>query len=93
MTSRGFDVIQHHRARTRAAEARADMLEREREHLRRVLRLTLVVAVGTECEPLTLLRLIDVAACAEFDAANERERLARLLRETDPERIRSRSAA
>ncbi len=69
------------------------MLEREREHLLRVLRLTLLVAAGTECEPLTLLRLIDIAACAELDSANERERLARLLRETDPERIRSRSAA
>ncbi len=59
MSAREFDVVGHHRKRTRVAEGRADMLERERAKLERLLVLALRVAVGNECEPLDLLRVIE----------------------------------
>ncbi len=60
MTGRGFDLIQHHRARTRTAEARADALERIQARLVQVLKLAVLVAAGDDCDPRVLLRVLEL---------------------------------
>ena len=82
----GFDVVQHHRRRTRQAEARADMLERERAKLERLLGLALEVAAGNECKPLVLLRALEVLDRAAETGEPSAE-LVQLLRQTDPDRV------
>jgi hypothetical protein len=55
-----FDPLQHHRERTRKAEARADSLEEINDRLYRLLALTLQVATaGRDVDPCTLLAVIE----------------------------------
>ena len=80
--SQVFDVVGHHRARTRRAEAHADSAERQRDKLERLLILALDVATGNgeRCDRLVLLGLLE-----ELDEALQRpcideERVLELLR-------------
>ena len=79
-----FDVVAHHRERTRRSELRAEALDRQRVRLDRLLALALRVAAGQHCDPLVLLRvleqMLDVADATDVDE------LVQLLRDTDPDR-------
>jgi len=86
MSASPFDIVQHHRKRTRRAEGRADGLERELAKALRLLGLAVTTAAGEDCDPLTLLRVLEA-----HDAEMQRPRrgpsideLVQLLRETDP---------
>ena len=78
----------HHRQRTRAAEARAASAELQRDRLVRVLALAVhVAAARSETDPVRLLCFLDVAVSYREASEAETDKLARLLRETDPARI------
>jgi hypothetical protein len=85
-----FDIVAHHRERTRRAEQRADGLERHRDHLERLLLVTAQVAAGQDCNPLVLLRaileMVDTADALPPPGRTIEDDLA-LLRETDTARL------
>lgn len=72
-----FDVIEHHRHRTRRAEARADGLQRELDNAVRLLTLTARVAAGHDCDPITLLQILEPMTRPEPSV----DELAQLLRD------------
>ena len=77
-----FDLAQHHRQRTRAAERRAEHLERQRAKLERLLVLALTVAVGTTgADRLELLGVLEDVDRVATESAVADERIAALLRE------------
>ena len=83
--SAAFDLGQHHRERTRRAEARAEHLERERVKLERLLAVCLDVAcAGTGTKPLALLALLEemLAQVDEIRSLPSTDDLLTLLRET-----------
>ena len=80
-----FDVVAHHRRRTREAERRADMLEHERAKLERLLARALQIAAGTESEPLVLLAVLEEIDRLVAKPAPTIEELVLVLRETDPD--------
>jgi hypothetical protein len=82
----GFDVVAHHRERTREAERQADMLARELDKAVRLLALAVRAAAGDEADPATVLRVLE-----ELDGLVQRpeptvDDLIALFRETDPDR-------
>ena len=84
MSATGFDIVRHHRERTRGAERRAEHLERERSRLERLLAIALRAATADNVEPLSLLAgLEDLDRAVEQDAA-EIDELVQLLRDTAP---------
>ena len=91
MTGIAFDVVEHHRKRTREAERRADHLERRRAELERLLAVCLDVACGhTGVKPLAMLAVLEemLVQVDEIRALPERksiDELAQLLRGTDPD--------
>lgn len=89
MSVAGFDIVQHHRERTREAERRAEHLERERSRLERLLALALRVATadGKDADPLALLSVLEELDRAVEQDAAEIDELVQLLRDTDPARI------
>jgi hypothetical protein len=83
-----FDVVAHCRARTVAAERRAEHLERRRVQLERLLAVCLDVAVGgSRVDRLALLSLLEdmLAQLDEIRALPSTDTLVTLLRETDPD--------
>lgn len=78
-----FDLARHQRERLRSLERHNAALEQVRRRLERLLAITLRVAAGDDCDPHTLLRVIE-----QLDQEAERGRtideLAQLLRETAP---------
>ncbi len=88
MSATGFDVVAHHRTRTRRAEARADGLERHRQRLERILAVALRVATGDgrDADSLALLKAIEATLdLAETLPEHGTDPFVRLLRETDPD--------
>ncbi len=85
-----FDLIAHHRRRTRAAERRADTLELQRAKLERMLALAVRVASadGRDCDPLVLVEMIEELDRLTLDPPEPTiGELVVLLRDTDPGRI------
>ncbi|MEO5577280.1 MAG: hypothetical protein ABIR67_10270 [Gaiellaceae bacterium] len=82
-----FDLLEHHRRRTRTAEGRADGLARELAKADRLLALALRVAARNECDPLVLLCVLERADEIARSAVPTTVVLVTLLRETDPARI------
>lgn len=79
-----FDIVDHHRQRTRRAEARVDALERHRDQLQRILILALQMAVSNSgVNPLELLAVLEDAD-REIEKPKLSDNLVRLLRETAP---------
>jgi hypothetical protein len=78
VTPRTFDAIEHHRQRTRRAEARADGLEQVRQRLERLLALTIRVAAGNDVDPVTLLQAIE--RMDDLAHQDELQQLTELLR-------------
>lgn len=54
-----FDLAAHQRERIRALERDVGGLEQTRDELLRVLALTVRVAAGKDCDPITLMRVIE----------------------------------
>ena len=79
-----YDPIQHHRQRTRAAEARAHALEQVRNRLERLLAITLRAAAGKDCDPLVLLKVIEEIDERAQKPGADWDELAALLRDTAP---------
>lgn len=82
-----YDPLVHQRERTRKAEARAEMFERELAKALRLAGLVLRVATsdGKDAEPLALLGVLeDLDRQTQHDEA-ETDALVQLLRETDPD--------
>jgi len=82
-----FDILEHHRRRTRLAEGRANGLELQLAKALRLLGLALQVAAADECGPNVLLRALE-----RVDEIGQRpgasiDDLAALLRATDPLRV------
>ncbi len=84
---RPFDLIAHHRDRSRRAEARADGLARELAKALRLLGLALQVAAGNECKPSALLQMLERIDELAQKPGRSIDDLAVLLRETAPDRV------
>lgn len=79
-----FDVVEHHRRRTRRAEQRANALEHVRNRLERLLAITLRAACGPDHDPVALLHVIErIDDLAQHPGADY-DQLAQLLRDTAP---------
>lgn len=81
-----FDLASHQRQRIRALERETQHLQTARRQLERLLAITLTVATGSDCDPLTLLAVIEQLEKDKRVASVDE--LAQLLRETDPAGIR-----
>jgi hypothetical protein len=98
--SETFDLVAHHRERTRKAEQRNAFLEAQNAKLYRLLALAVRIASndGRDCDPTVL-----TAAIEELDTLTLAEtargpgpsidQLGELLRATDPDRIARGEAA
>ncbi len=74
-----YDPTYHHRERARKAEQRVSTLEHELSKTIRLLALAVRAAASTECDPLTLLCVLE-----QRDARNTQlERTLRLLQATN----------
>ena len=80
-TRSDFDIVAHHRARTRRAEARADALEHVRRRLERLLAIALRAAAGNDCDPVVLLTVIERIDEESQRPGADYEELALLLRD------------
>jgi len=81
-TRTGFDIVEHHRRRTRQAEARADALDAVRHRLERLLAIALRAAAGNECDPAVLLSVIEEIDRKAQEPGADYDQLAQLLKET-----------
>lgn len=77
-----FDPLDHHRQRTRRAEQHAHALEHVRQRLERLLAITLRAAAGNDCDPLTLLKVIERIDEEAQKPGADYDQLAQLLRDT-----------
>lgn len=76
-----FDIVAHHRARTRRAEARCAALEQVRNRLERLLAITLRAAAGNDCDPNVLLAVIEHLDAEAQKPGADYDKLAQLLRD------------
>lgn len=91
-----FDVVAHHRARTRKAEQRTAFLEAANESLIRKLALAVRIAAGQDCDAAVLMAAIeqmDELAQRAPERGLSTDELLEVLRETDPVRLSERDAA
>lgn len=88
-----FDIIQHHRDRTRRAEARAAMLEHIQARLERLLAITLRAAAGNDCDPLTLLKVIERLDEEAGKPGADYDKLAQLLHDPSSDGPKQEAAA
>lgn len=82
-----FDVVSHHRRRTRLAEGRASGLELQLAKACRLLGLAVQVAAGDECEPTALIQVLEMLDERAQSPGASIDELVALLRDTDPERM------
>jgi hypothetical protein len=87
--SEGFDLAAHQRNRIRRLERDLAGVTRHRDRLERLLALAVTVAAGDDCEPLVLLRMLELLLDADGDAGRSElsvDETVELLRRTDPAR-------
>ncbi len=82
-----FDLLEHHRRRTRQAEGRANALETQLAKALRLIGLAVQVAAGDECEPIALLQVLEQLDERAQNRGASIDDLAAILRATDPVRV------
>jgi hypothetical protein len=89
MSSSGFDLAAHQRERIRRLERDLAGVTGHRDRLERLLALALQVAAGDECEPLALLRALELLLDADAGAGRSGAQRGRDARAAAPHRSRS----